>query len=175
MSSAEEPLDTADWTWVLTRPCPQCGTDARQYSPADIPELLAAAVPRWQVVLRRDDVARRPTPTTWSALEYAAHIRDVCTVFGQRLQRILTEDAPEFADWDPDEAAHRGTYAELDPPVVAQELWQVANDVARAFEAVSPEQWQRKGTRSDGAVFTVEGLAQYFAHEVNHHLYDVNG
>jgi hypothetical protein len=40
---------------------------------------------------------------------------------------------------------------------------------------VTGDQWQRTGNRSDGARFTVETFARYFAHDPVHHLYDVTG
>jgi hypothetical protein len=40
---------------------------------------------------------------------------------------------------------------------------------------VTGAQWQRTGSRSDGADFTVESFARYFIHDPVHHLYDVTG
>ena len=33
--------------------------------------------------------------------------------------------------------------------------------------------WDRRGTRSNGSVFTVESLGRYHLHDVVHHLWDV--
>jgi hypothetical protein len=33
--------------------------------------------------------------------------------------------------------------------------------------------WGRRGTRSNGDVFTVESLGRYHLHDVVHHLWDV--
>jgi hypothetical protein len=38
---------------------------------------------------------------------------------------------------------------------------------------VQGEQWNRTGTRSDGARFTVSSFAQYFIHDPVHHVHDV--
>ena len=167
--------DTKDWTWVLQRPCPECGLEAAAHSPASIPELLQDAVVRWRAVLRRPDVARRPDAATWSPLEYAAHVRDVCGVFAERLELMLTEDEPTFADWDQDAAAVEGRYDEQDPAEVAEQLAAAAAALAGAFGAVPHEQWERAGLRSNGSAFTVRTLSQYFAHDVLHHLHDVGG
>jgi hypothetical protein len=48
-----------------------------------------------------------------------------------------------------------------------------ARELAEAFAAVPDDAWQRTGTRSDGARFTVESFARYFIHDPVHHLYDV--
>src|SRR5690606_13953905 len=86
--------DTKDWTWVLERACPECGVEAAAHSPATVPDVLRDAVVRWEAVLRRPDVSRRPDDATWSPLEYAAHVRDVCAVFRGRLALLLAEENP---------------------------------------------------------------------------------
>ncbi len=46
--------------------------------------------------------------------------------------------------------------------------------VAAAYEAVSGEQWDRTGRRSDGATFTVDTFARYHLHDLVHHAHDVS-
>lgn len=167
--------DTKDWTWVLERACPECGVEAAAHSPATVPDVLRDAVVRWEAVLRRPDVARRPDDATWSPLEYAAHVRDVCAVFRGRLALLLAEENPTFADWDQDAAAVAGRYGEEDPADVADELAARAAAVGEAFGAVPRDRWERSGLRSNGSRFTVRTLAQYFLHDVLHHLHDVGG
>ncbi len=58
---------------------------------------------------------------------------------------------------------------------MAGELAEAAEAIATRFEAVAADQWQRTGSRSDGAHFTVESFARYFIHDPVHHLYDVTG
>ena len=36
-------------------------------------------------------------------------------------------------------------------------------------------QWDRPGRRGNGSVFTVDSLARYHLHDVEHHLVDVSG
>jgi hypothetical protein len=66
-------------------------------------------------------------------------------------------------------------YGEQDPATVAAGLLQAAETIAVRFEGLSPGQWRRTGSRSDGAHFTVESFARYFVHDPVHHLYDVSG
>ncbi|PYF99096.1 DinB superfamily protein [Georgenia satyanarayanai] len=167
--------DTKDWTWVLQRPCPECGTEAAAHTPATTAQVLEDAVVRWEAVLRRPDVARRPDGSTWSPLEYAAHVRDVCGVFRERLHLILTEDDPTFPNWDQDAAAVAGRYGEQEPAAVAEELAVNARAVGADFDAVPQDRWERSGLRSNGSPFTVRTLSQYFLHDVLHHLHDVGG
>ncbi|MFH5820986.1 DinB family protein [Georgenia sp. AZ-5] len=167
--------DTKDWTWVLRRRCEECGVEAAREDPASVPGLVRDAVARWQEVLRRPGVAVRPDESTWSPLEYAAHVRDVFTVFEGRLRLMLEQDEPTFPDWDQDAAAVEGNYAGQTPAEVSAQLEAAGDRIAEAFAAVPEERWQRRGVRSNGSEFTVETLAQYFVHDVLHHLHDVRG
>jgi hypothetical protein len=167
--------DTKDWTWVLERPCTECGFTAAALCYDEIPELVRRNAAAWPAVLIRADVAVRPNENTWSALEYAAHVRDVFRIFRTRLGLILTEDDPLFDNWDQDATALAERYNEQDPQVVKLELAAAAAAVADAFADVPPADRERTGRRSDGARFTVTTLAQYFIHDPTHHLHDVAG
>ena len=52
--------DTKDWTWVLERPCPECGLDAAAVSPGALADAFAETWPRWASVLVDPDCAVRP-------------------------------------------------------------------------------------------------------------------
>jgi hypothetical protein len=169
--------DDKDWTWVLERPCPECGFDASSVPPESIGALVRANAAAWEEVLARpaDDLRRRPSRDSWAPLEYACHVRDVCALYHQRLGLMLREDDPLYPNWDQDETALADDYASQDPAVVADELVAAADSLAGRFAAVSGDQWLRPGRRSDGASFTVETFARYFIHDPIHHLHDVTG
>ncbi len=166
--------DTKDWTWVLTRACPDCGFDATQLERARVPQAIRDNATLWEVVLGTDDAAVRPSPVVWSPLEYACHVRDVNVLFEQRLGLMLTEDDPHFANWDQDEAAIEQGYLEQDPATVAAEVVAAADRVAARYETVREDQWERPGTRSDGKRFTVDSFARYHLHDLVHHAHDVS-
>ena len=165
--------DTKDWTWVLTRPCDECGFDAHDLAKAAVGPRLLVAAEDLVAALERADVRERPAPAVWSPLEYACHVRDVFRVFTGRLHRMLTEDAPAFANWDQDATAVENDYAAQDPAVVARQLLAEARTLAGAWDTVPPDAWDRAGTRSDGARFTVLTLGRYLVHDPVHHVYDV--
>ncbi len=165
--------DTKDWTWVLERPCPECGYDAAAGDPFAVGDVTRATLPRWEAALAREDVRERPAPGVWSTLEYAAHVRDVFRVFDGRLRSMIEENDPEFPNWDQDATAIEDDYAHQDPEVVAAELVAAGAAIADRFDAVGPDQLDRSGRRSNGSVFTVRTLGQYFLHDVLHHLHDV--
>jgi hypothetical protein len=174
--AVQPPPDTKDWTWTLTRRCDQCGLSAGEIDPAQLAERAFVAAEEWVQILRSSPaVAARPRPDVWSPLEYGAHVRDVYRLFDARLAQMLSEDTPTFANWDQDEAAIAEQYSEQDPEVVADELEAAAQLFVARIQSLKPDQYSRRGIRSDGKEFTVLTFIQYFLHDVIHHLWDVTG
>ncbi|HUY07183.1 MAG TPA: DinB family protein [Acidimicrobiales bacterium] len=165
--------DDKDWTWVLERPCLECGFDARDIGMQDIPSLLGKLAGSWQEVLLRADVARRPSPDKWSPLEYSCHVRDVFRLFDKRLQSMMLEDGAHFENWDQDRTAVEDRYDLRVPSVVSRELSDASEVLAHRFARVDGSQWEHRGRRSNGSEFTVATLATYLAHDPIHHLWDV--
>ncbi|MEV5300296.1 DinB family protein [Amycolatopsis methanolica] len=167
--------DTKDWTWVLRAPCPECGFDAATFAREDVPAMLRANAGAWRDALGRPDARERPAPDKWSALEYGCHVRDVCRIYLERLRLIRTQDAPLFPNWDQDATAVEDRYDTQDPQAVEDELIAAADRLATALAEVTGAEWDRTGTRSDGAHFTIDTFARYFIHDSLHHLWDVTG
>jgi hypothetical protein len=120
-------------------------------------------------------VRRRPTDDRWSPLEYACHVRDVCTLYHERLDLMLLVHDPLYPNWDQDATAIEERYGEQDPSRVSTQLAEAAAGLADAFDGVTGEQWLRPGRRSDGAHFDIAGFSRYLLHDPVHHLFDVTG
>ena len=166
--------DDKNWTWVLERPCPDCGFDASTVDIADIADLTRANVELWPSLLEHEHVRLRPADDQWSALEYACHVRDVFRIFDERLRLMLETDDPRFVNWDQDATAVEQRYDLQDPATVSDELVAAGTGFAARWDTVRPDQLDRGGTRSDGAEFTVESFGLYFLHDPIHHVDDVN-
>ena len=165
--------DDKNWTWVLERACPDCGFSAGRFDVVNTGAAVRDLATHWTAVLDRADVSRRPNATTWSPLEYGCHVRDVFRIFDGRLQLMLEHVDPSFENWDQDKTAIDDDYAGQQSSVVASELSAAAELLADRFDSVQADQWQRRGFRSDGSVFTVQTIAQYLLHDPVHHLWDV--
>ncbi|MCU1601313.1 MAG: DinB family protein [Frankiales bacterium] len=166
--------DTKDWTWVLRRPCPECGFDAAAVQPSDVgPHLRQAALDLCDA-LRRPDAAVRPDPARWSPLEYACHVRDVYRLYLTRLDLMLGQDDPLFANWDQDQTAVTERYDLQDAALVARELAEATDALTSRYAGLAGDAWDRTGRRSDGATFTVRTFSQYLVHDPVHHVWDVS-
>jgi DinB family protein len=167
--------DTKDWTWVLHRPCPDCRFDASTCAPSAVPAFIRANAAAWRDLESRGAIsAGRPDSSTWSALEYACHVRDVYRRYHDRIALMLTQHDPLFPNWDQDASAVEDAYEAQDPRATIDELTAAAEQVAIQLEQVVGSDWDRPGRRSDGASFTVGTIARYMVHDPIHHLWDVS-
>lgn len=171
-----EPIepDTKDWTWVLSRACPECGFDAASVHYTEVADQIRGDATDWMARLGEPDATQRREPTVWSTLEYGCHVRDVHRIFNHRVQLMLTEDDPQFPNWDQDEAAIADGYASQHPATVANELFDAASVVAGTYAKVPADAWSRRGLRSNGSEFTIATIAVYHLHDIVHHAHDVD-
>jgi SAM-dependent methyltransferase len=167
------PPDTKDWTWVLERPCEECGYDASTVAIADLPHRIRVNAQVWLALMGDPEVAVRPQPDVWSPLEYAAHVHDVHQLFHERATAMLVEHEPSFANWDQDATALEKRYDQQVPAIVGPTLVAAAYAVADVYASVPDDDWGRKGFRSDGSVFNIASLGRYHLHDIEHHLNDV--
>ncbi len=169
--------DDKDWTWVLERPCPECGFDAADYDVRDVGIDIRTNSAAWASVLAGDVSAlrRRRRSDRWSDLEYAAHVADVYRLYLERLSMMLHDDDPLYPNWDQNETAIIEGYNEQMPGDVSISLVAAGEALAGVFDHLESAQWERAGRRSDGAAFTVDSFARYLIHDPVHHLWDVTG
>lgn len=165
--------DGKDWTWVLERPCPECGFDASGFAREQVATEARSNAASWVKLLDQPGCGLRTRVDRWSVLEYACHVRDVFRVCDYRLERMLREDGPHYENWDQDVTAIDERYDEQDPATVGEEVVAAAGLIAERFDTVSGNAWQGTGCRSDGARFTVDSFSRYVIHDPMHHLWDV--
>jgi hypothetical protein len=168
--------DQKDWTWVLGRRCPECGFDATSLLRDQVAPLVRANAGEWLPFLAEPPelLRRRRHEDRWTPLEYACHVRDVFALYQERLGLMLSTDNPTYPNWDQDRTAVDERYNEQDPAAVALALLRAADALASSFESVTGDAWDRRGSRSDGAEFSVESFARYMIHDPIHHLHDVS-
>jgi hypothetical protein len=166
--------DDKDWTWVIDRPCEECGFDTSTLPPELVAGLLRENISIWQRLFDRGVIGPgRPDDRTWSSLEYAAHVRDVFIRYRERVVVMVLESDPLYANWDQDATAIDDRYEEQNPAEVIAELTAAGNALAVMLDGVRGDAWKRPGRRSDGATFTISSLVRYMLHDAVHHIWDV--
>lgn len=163
--------------------CGECGFDARAMSDADLVGACSSFVRKYRPPLTRflpgEDgpsvVRRRPSAEVWSALEYAAHTRDVFAFYRERIERVLAEHRPLLTAVGFDDLAETAAYNDEDPSVVADAVTAEAAALAATLSAVTDEGWARVGLASDGSgdERSVRLLAERAVHDATHHLLDI--
>ncbi|HEY5024117.1 MAG TPA: DinB family protein, partial [Acidimicrobiales bacterium] len=109
----------------------------------------------------------------WSAIEYAAHTRDVIALHVYGVEQALTVDEPAFPPIGDDlvESAV-ATYGDADWDAVAAALTSQAIRLAEVAQDAGRDAWTRGltigATRSD-----VRRLLEHALHDSLHHLEDV--
>ena len=162
---------------MSTGRCGACGFDYGAVGPLDVPGLLAPAIDGFQRDLHDHDtpvLRARLRPETWSALEYACHVRDVLLVQRDRLYLALTEETPDCTPMHREERVALARYNSQRPALVAQQLRFAACLAGQAFTDTDRSAWNR------GLIYhwpaphrtDISGLAARTVHEALHHFAD---
>lgn len=115
---------------------------------------------------------RRPDPSTWSALEYTAHVADMLDHLGPAVRRIVYENNPSITVFDNDRRAVEKRYNELERAEVLGWFELACGELASVLESVPADDWTRTGlleARERDALT----VARNGVHEGSHHLRDV--
>lgn len=157
-----------------------CEFSYEDLAPADIPVAIRSFGRGYRAPLTRflpgEDgdalVRQRPAPMTWSALEYAAHVRDVFGNYARWIEQTLVEERPVLEGPGPDQLAADGHYNDADPVEVADGVAANAERLAAVVEAVPDDGWDRVGLRR-GEERSVILSSRRAVHEGSHHLLDI--
>jgi hypothetical protein len=116
-------------------------------------------------------IRRRPDPSTWSALEYTAHVADVLDHLGPAIRRISVEDGPTITFFDNDERVVQQAYNDMPRAEVLGWLELSCEDLASILDATNADDWSRVGHFAWGDRTALD-MARNAVHEGSHHLRD---
>jgi S-DNA-T family DNA segregation ATPase FtsK/SpoIIIE len=159
--------------------CGGCGYAYALVTRAEIPLLLRARAGDFRTRLdhvKAEVLRAHPRSDSWSALEYACHVRDVLRVQRQRVELALVEEEPHFSPMRREERVLEDRYNEQEPSSVAEELNDAAGRLAGTFESLDDASWNRTGVYNwpSTRVRTIEWIGQHTLHEARHHLQDID-
>jgi len=157
--------------------CEGCGFEWDAVTAAEVPPRLQAAAAGFRTVLAGDAVAlaSHRDDTTWSPVEYGAHVRDVLLNLRDRIVLGLAQDNPVPHAMFGDLRIRSGLYAADRPDQLTADIDVAAGLFVRTIAALDDEQlarpifygWPTAATR------TLLWVAAQALHEAEHHLTDV--
>ena len=155
--------------------CQSCEFDGASYDDASLLDALRALGPTWIALLAMagPELRVRPAPEVWSAIEYAAHTRDILALHVYGVELALTGDEPTLGPIEADlvESA-ASTYGALDPAPVVADLSTHASRLAQIADAAGSDTWARGLTIGDERS-DVRFLLEHALHDAVHHVRDV--
>jgi len=173
--------------------CPECGfafvavkassavaLDAWQYDEShseSASETIADVCAQIAEIVRSsaEGLRVRPAPGRWSPLEYACHVRDVLLVQRERVLKALRGHGDEFLPMGRDERVLHDGYNEQKPRDLAVQVEQAALLFVSLLRRLGPSEWDLKIAYMfpDPSTRTLRWIAVHTAHEVVHHLHDI--
>jgi DinB superfamily len=115
----------------------------------------------------------RPSPDTWSVIEYLCHLRDVYVTFTIRLHRVRTEHQPAWEPMFNDLRARRFRYNDCDLVATLDQLAAAAAGFCAEVARTRNNDWDRVATRLPDEQRTARWLVRQAMHEGVHHLGDI--
>lgn len=141
-------------------------------------ETIATACEQIAEILRpqAENLRLRPTPDRWSPLEYACHVRDVLLVQRERVLKSLRGYGDEALPMGCDERVVHDGYNEQQPSNVALQVEQAALLFVDLVQRLRPSEWDMEVEYlfPEPSPRTLRWVAVQTAHEVVHHLHDIN-
>ena len=150
--------------------CVECGFDWAEARYDTLVGQCVHAVAVFGGVLSRIDPSEAVEPGLWSASRYVWHTVDVLRFGTERLWTIGADPSFGVPSWDENVVAEVRSYDDLSPVVGLIALI----DTARAWREAAMEAPQDVATRHpEAGEIRAFDVVQRNAHEVRHHLWDI--
>lgn len=174
--------------------CPECGFEPLDVSgdPADgtltwtydesavdtAADTITSACARLAEILRSGgaDLRLRASPERWSPLEYACHVRDVLIIQRERVLKAMRGHGDEVLALGRDERVEHDGYDEQEPTNVAVQVEQMSLLFVDLLARLTPSEWDLEVAYlfPDVSSRSLRWVAVHTAHEVVHHLHDID-
>jgi len=133
----------------------------------------AAEVRRLAAGLDESALATRTVPGKWSMKELICHLRRMESIFGERFNRMLTEETTIVPYDNPDgddvflALINRSTAEVLSEYLAEREA------LCTKLDGLTPGEWHRKATHPQFQHFDIHFQVEYMAHHEAHHIYQL--
>jgi len=155
--------------------CDECQFVSSDYTHDDLLGTLGALAPMWRTTVEGIDehvLATRPAPEIWSALEYAAHSRDVTRLLDLLVAAMIDQDALVFdgEPLQPDDIGDPVTPRSIGESI--DELDEAAQAMAARAQGIPEDIWGHTHTWGSGT-HDLAWTVGHVVHDATHHLKDV--
>jgi hypothetical protein len=133
----------------------------------------AGEIARLTSGLDEASLATRTVPDKWSLKELVCHFRRMETIFADRFDQMLTQEATIVPYDDPDaDPAFIALTARPTAEVIAEFLSE-RDALCSRLEALTPAEWHRKARHPQFAHYDLHFGVEYMVHHEAHHIYQL--
>ncbi len=128
------------------------GLDPASIKPPDAVAALRSFPRRWRGALAlvaeepgAEELTRRRAGSSWSALEHAWYVAELLDRTQDQVARIRAGERPHLSDGDPRPRVEEAVEGDGDLEAALARIDERAPALARALEALAPDDWLRRG------------------------------
>lgn len=115
------------------------------------------------------DLKRRPAAGRWSAHEHACHLSLMERVWAARVERILSEDNPEFVSYEPDQDEPQDQLLNMDLAEAVDAYDKARHQLIARLRRLKSGQWQRVAVNTAHARYSLFLMCRHAAlHDALH-------
>jgi len=148
---------------------PNSNSTRLQRCETQLQDFLAVALSSVSV----DTLSAKVVAGKWSAHEQLAHLGRYHQIFLQRIDSILTEQAPEFPRYRAEDDPEWPAWASLPAPQLLVRLSSMRAKLMSRLRALSEEGFQRTGVHPKFGEMSLALWLEFFLVHEAHHLYVV--
>lgn len=115
----------------------------------------------------------KPLAGKWSAHEQLAHLSRYHQIFLQRIDRILTEQAPEFSRYRAEDDPDWPAWKSLQTPQLLVRISSMRTKLMARLRSLSDEDFERTGVHPKFGAMSLSLWLEFFLVHEAHHLYAV--
>jgi uncharacterized damage-inducible protein DinB len=115
----------------------------------------------------------RPIPGKWSAHEQLAHLARYHQIFLQRIDHILSEQAPEFPRYRAEDDPEWPAWTSLSTPQLLVRISSMRTKLMARLRSLSEEDFERTGVHPKFGAMSLSLWLEFFLVHEAHHLYVV--
>lgn len=156
--------------------CAECGFVYADLPQDRIASALRMVAAQYRSRLGSPTAKSRPSPGTWSPIEYAGHVGDVLRVQHERIALAMRFDRPVFEPMDRDRRVAEGRYIDHEAVGLIDEIERGAAQLASLLDDLSADEWARPAIYNwpRPAIRSVTWIGRHTVHELGHHLLDIS-